>query len=157
MSRSLLWTLLPILFGAVAVVQSGLNKKIGDQVGLAQAVAWSASVLCLASWLFVVLANQWPDALPSVFAPPPSSRDSSWLSWRYYAIPGLLGFIIVAGVPFAMGKVSALSVFVGLVAGQVVCSAAWDRFVLGETITSQKLAAGGLAIAAVLLSTWRSR
>jgi drug/metabolite transporter (DMT)-like permease len=72
----------------------------------------------------------------------------------WMVVPGIFGFYIIAGIPWAVSRVGAARVFVVIVAAQCAVSLLWDALVSGKPLT---LARGGgalLALVGVALATW---
>src|SRR4051812_44204258 len=144
------WTwVMPALLGFVSVLQAGLNRRIGSDWGLAGAALLNCLVLlAVAAALFLVTKAQ-PQALPEIF------RDrgsfAHFLPW--YFIPGVLGLVLVAGIPFAISELGALRVFVPLIAAQILGSILWDLKVEGLSVSFLRAAGSALAlVGAVLVS-----
>jgi len=73
-------------------------------------------------------------------------KDLTFKWW--YIFPGIMGFMFVAGLPFAIYKVGAVKTTVGLIAAQMTTSVFWDFFVEGISVNLTK----GLGIFFALLS-----
>lgn len=108
-----------IAFGAglAAVIQGGLNRLAGRTMDLPTIVLVNGGVFLIAAgahwWL---RREQW-------------SASGSW-SW-YALLPGLLGFVFVLAVPFAIARLGAMSVFICLIAAQISGGLIWDLLVEG--------------------------
>jgi uncharacterized membrane protein YdcZ (DUF606 family) len=140
--------LVPALIGVAAVVQAGLNRQIASRWGLASSVLLSSSVLLAAAlslWLFSRFA---PERLPSFFNAPTESKP--FAAW--YWVPGLLGLLIVAGLPWAIQRAGATLTFVVTIATQMVVSLAWDGLVEGRPFAWVKVAGSALAVAGAVLT-----
>lgn len=145
------YALIPLLLGCLAVLQGVLNRKIAAQWGLAHAVVLSASTLVVASIGFALFVRTWPTLFPPEFRGNVDIRAWKW----WFIIPGCCGFFVVSGVPWTLSKVGALQVFVGIVAAQIIASAAWDAVFEGIPLSTTRVLGGLLAVAAVLLVSWR--
>ena len=66
-------------------------------------------------------------------------------------LPGIFGFCIIAGIPWAISKLGAAKVFVGIVVAQVTVSMLWDTLVDGKPLSWMRLAGALLAIVGVAL------
>lgn len=148
----IIWTLFPAALGFIGVMQAGLNRRIGQALGLSYATLINASVLFTTALIVLILLQAMPHAqVPPELHPIHRFRES-FRFW--YLIPGICGYLMVTGVPLSIGKIGAVSVFIALVGGQMVGSAVWDLFVEGHSLPWNKIAAAGLAIAAIALSSW---
>lgn len=145
------WILLPIGLGACAVLQGALNRKIADAWGLVPAVLFNTFVFLIAAlglWLAVRFA---PERFPAFFR---GRFDAGSIAW-WYVLPGLFGFALVAGLPWAIAKVGAAEAFVGLVAAQMVVSVLWDAKVEGIPLGTPRVLGAVLAVVAAFLVTRR--
>jgi len=73
----------------------------------------------------------------------------------YWFLPGVFGFLLVAGLPWAAHHVGTLRVFVGVVAAQMITSLAWDHFAESIPVTATRITGALLAIASVVLASVR--
>ena len=137
---------LPGILGVMAVIQGGLNRQISGHWGLASATLFNSIVLLVASVALFALANWQPARLPDFFHMKGSFAAFHW----WYLIPGLCGLALVAGIPFAINRLGAFSVFLGIVGGQLVMSLVWDALVEHRPVTLLRLAGAGMA----MLSVW---
>ncbi|MEE9382913.1 MAG: DMT family transporter [Nannocystaceae bacterium] len=147
-----LYLIIPLVLGALAVLQAALNRRILIHLGLSYTVILNATVLFLVSSAFAVLVRRFPDLFPAAFRGELATHSFRW----WFLVPGCCGFFLVSGVPWTFSKVGALQVFVGIVAAQVVASALWDASIEGHPLTPARIAGGMLAVAAVALVSWRS-
>jgi bacterial/archaeal transporter family-2 protein len=133
---------LPLLIGAVTVVQAGLNRQISPNLGFPlTGVLNNFSGLCVAVALILILY---------FFSPKGLSRDIS-LHWWYF-IPGALGMIFVMGTPYAISEIGASRTFILLVSGQMFFGMVWDHFVQGATIPWMRIIGVALAIAGATIA-----
>jgi transporter family-2 protein len=70
-------------------------------------------------------------------------------------VPAFGGVIIVAGIPWAIARLGALPVLVGIVASQMVVGLLWDALVEGQPITALRVVGATLAVAGVFVAGWR--
>jgi transporter family-2 protein len=138
--------LIPVCLGAGAVAQAAMNRQIAERWGLAPAAILNTSVAiaCSLGLLAYCLASAARVGLLRV-----SFDVASFRAW--WLLPGLFGFGIVVGLPWAVGKAGALPTFVSLVAAQMVTSALWDRFVYEIPLNASRAVGAALAVASVLL------
>jgi uncharacterized membrane protein YdcZ (DUF606 family) len=143
---------LAVLVGFAAVFQGALNRKVAAAWGLPAAIVLNATILlvCAAGLLALSRAGASNSEL---FRPRPEAfTHARW----WYSLPGLLGFVIVAALPFAIARVGALNVFVSVVAGQMFAGLLWDRYVEGIAINGWRVAGVTLVIAGAGLATVRA-
>ena len=137
--------LLPLFIGAVAVLQATLNRQIAERWGMASAVLLNTSIagVCSIALLGYCLSAGARTGLLRVTFDPASFR------W-WWLLPGVFGFSIVVGLPWAIGKAGALVTFVALVAAQMLTSALWDRYALNVPWDASR----GLGAALAIVSVW---
>ncbi len=139
--------LIPLCLGAAAVFQATLNQQIAGRWGLASAAMLNVSMAfacALVMWLYCVMNGIRGDMLRASFEP------AAFRAW--WVLPGVFGFGIVVGLPWAVAKVGALPTFVSLVAAQMVTSALWDRYVSGVPLNFSRVLGAVLAVASVFLA-----
>jgi uncharacterized membrane protein YdcZ (DUF606 family) len=142
--------LVPLLLGVVAVFQATLNRHIAQAWGIALALLLNAGVvIVLGLGLLAYCAQRGADTGFLRVNFDPSAVRAWWL------LPGCFGFAIVLGMPWAVARLGALPMFVSLVAAQVVTSAAWDHLVEGIPFSAPRMLGAALAIASVLLVSWK--
>lgn len=141
------WNLIvPLGLGVVAVAQATLNKTIAQTTGLAAATILNMTVAMACGVAFAVVCLQ--RAQPSGFLR--WNPEFGAMRW-WWLVPGLAGFAIVLGLPWAVARVGALSTFVALVAAQMVASAVWDRFDAGIPLSSSRVLGAGFTVLGVWL------
>ena len=74
---------------------------------------------------------------------------SAFRGW--WLVPGLVGFLIVLGLPWAVQRIGALSTFVALVGAQMLASAAWDRLAGGIPLSAPRVLGAICTVAGVVL------
>jgi transporter family-2 protein len=131
------WTiLLPISLGVVGILQGAINRQISTYIGVAQATLITNFVtvfLCIFLYLF---AKYYGETLPSIFQLKAPLLTYKW----WFIIPPIFGVLIVAGMPYAIFKLGAVKVTVGLIAAQMVTSVCWDIFVEDISLNFMKIA-----------------
>lgn len=143
--KTSIWVVLCI--GAFAVLQAGLNRRIGAQSDL-----FRATVLNGITFLAVATVV-WRVAVHFELTSSGPLFNVEAIRW-WWILPGFLGCSLVIGLPFAISRIGALKTFVVLVAAQILFGAVWDRIVEQSTITPVRIAAAGLAIGAAALSAF---
>jgi transporter family-2 protein len=139
--------LIPGFLGVAAVLQGGLNRQIAARVGLPNTVLLSATMLLLASLALWVVAYRMPAALPWYL----QLKGHRGLFAAWWVVPGLLGLALVLGIPFAIERVGAFPVFLGVLAGQLLTSLVWDALLEGRPLTPMKVCGALLALAGAAL------
>jgi bacterial/archaeal transporter family-2 protein len=141
---------LAVVLGVVAVIQAAINRQIALRWGLAPAAMLNTGIATVAAAIFLGSVVAFGGAS---FALQSSVRlaDVRW----YWVLPGIFGFLLVAGIPWAVHHVGALRVFVGLVAAQMVTSLVLDHFAEGIPLTTTRGAGALLAVASVFLVSLR--
>lgn len=140
------FTVFPALLGVAAVLQAGLNRQISTHWGLAGATLFNTVVLLGASLALVVLVRIRPELFPSFFTLKGGLGAIRW----WWLLPGLCGLALVGGIPWAISRVGAFPVFLGLLGGQMVMSLLWDALVEGHPVTVIRILGAGMA----LLAAW---
>jgi transporter family-2 protein len=116
---------IPFLLGAIGITQGMINRQMSANIGLTQTVFIGNIVTILVCVVLVMLVKFFPQAFPEIFQFRSGPTSFKW----WYIIPGIFGFIIVAGLPYAIYKLGAVKVTVGLIVAQMVVSVLWDIFV----------------------------
>jgi len=75
------------------------------------------------------------------------------MEW-WYLLPGICGFALVMGIPWAIPRIGATRVFLFVVVGQMIASLVWDLIVEKKTPDIQRLVGAALAIGGLLVSSW---
>jgi transporter family-2 protein len=142
--------LVPMLVGVVSVLQAALNRRIASAWGLLPTTLLNA-VVFTSSAALCVLVLRTGKAPVSDWMLPVSLRDLRPL----WLLPGVFGLAIVIGLPWALGRMGALSTFVAMIAAQMVTSVAWDYFVEGVGMSLPRMLGALLTIAGVALVALR--
>jgi len=142
--------LLPLLIGTFIVLQSAFNRQISAEIGLAPAVLFNSAVVLAASVVFYLLTRAFQTA---GMAEAPGAAGFNFRAW--YVVPGLLGFGIVAGLPWGIERFGALKVFVGLIAAQLVASLIWDATVELRPVTLIRAGGSLIAFLSATLVIWK--
>jgi uncharacterized membrane protein YdcZ (DUF606 family) len=143
------WTLVPVMLGAVAVLQGMLNRELAQSIGLGRAAAINGVVVATALVSVYVAVRAHPERFPDLFLPRPGA-----LPW-WIALPGLCGGVVVLVTPWAIARLGAAPVFIGVVAGQVGFSLALDAWALGTPVSWSRLLGAMLTMAGVVLASWK--
>jgi transporter family-2 protein len=135
----------------MTIMQTALNREIGNQSGLAIAVLINAAIVVVFSVILVIIVRSVPDYFPSIFKGAQLTFDWKW----WYIIPGICGFCVILGLPFAMSRLGALNVFISFVTAQVMGSLLWDIFIDKIAMTTLKTVGAFLALLGIILVVWR--
>lgn len=144
------YLLIPLAIGAMTVLQGTLNREMSHSMGLGSAIFLNSVIVMALGAAFYALVRLSPSVLPPIFAGVPDySRLALWM-----VIPGIFGFCIIAGIPWAISQLGAARVFVVIVVAQLVVSLLWDAFLGGHTVTLARGGGAALAVIGVLVATW---
>ena len=139
--------LVPVIVGMATIFQAAINKKIGMKLGVIHATTLTNFFGLVYSLILFYLIKGLNFHKGSFFASNYSLAEFEWS----YLIPALFGVVIVIGIPFSIFKIGAVSTTVLMVAAQLITSAFWDARFEGLPITTPKMLAIALALAAVVL------
>jgi len=142
-----LFFFLPILLGALAVLQGGLNRLISSQHGLSVAAFSNAIVIILSGSLFFGVVKYYPQFFPEFFHPSTENYKFQW----WYVLPGIFGMMLVIAMPWFISKFGSAQLFIGMLAGQLIGGMLWDMVVEGIQISFKRSLAVALAVIATIL------
>jgi uncharacterized membrane protein YdcZ (DUF606 family) len=135
-------TLVALIIGVAAIVQGGMNSRLMPYMGLTHMVVLNNLValgLSLGLW---AVAKWAPQVLPEIFHLKTEARfPGLWALW-----PAAFGILIVAGLPYAFTLAGALTVFILLIAAQLIAGQVWDLTVEGHTLSVWKIVGGVIAL-----------
>ena len=130
------WTiLLPLFIGCFGILQGAINRQIATTIGVTQATLITnigSVIICIAFYFFV---KSFSYLFPDFFQMKAPLTTYKW----WYIFPPILGFLIIAGIPFAIAKLGAVKVTVGLIAAQMVTSIVWDMMVEDISLNIMKV------------------
>jgi transporter family-2 protein len=141
---------LSICLGFAGVMQAGMNRTIGLTWGLGAAVWLNAAIVFFTACLMGTAMLFRPELFPEVLRIRPEGAGGAVWWW---VLPGIFGFCLIAGVPFAMSKIGSMNVFVLVVACQLIGSLVWDRVMESMPITPYRIAGALLAIIGAVVAT----
>ena len=141
------WMLLPPILGAAVLCQAILNRQFGESLGLATAVLINATVFFAASALLWLGTRMMPDIFPDFLKPGTATFDAN----AALIVPGLCGFLLVLGAPWALQKVGPSKTFVLLVGAQIVLSVLADKWIFDLDLAWTKWAGASLVLAGAIL------
>ena len=139
----------PILLGIAAVVQGGLNSRIVDRLGISLMTVLNSVTLVATSAVIYGLFRLSSAPVPNDLAMPEGSPSVLW----WYLIPGVLGYTLVAGIPWTIGHLGATKTFLTLIAMQLMASVIWDHFFEDSPINVTKVLGVVVAFVGALLAT----
>ena len=141
--------LIPLILGAIGILQGGLNRQISSHIGIAQATLISNAVTVIICIAFFLIVKNYPSLFPEIFHLKAPLSTYKW----WYIFPAIFGFLIVAGLPYAISEIGAVKVTILLVVAQMIISVFWDLFVEGIPFSLTKFIGLLMAFASVILIT----
>lgn len=130
------WTiLLPLLIGSFGILQGALNRQIATTIGVTQAALLTNIGSVIISIFFYFFVKSFSSLFPEFYQLKAPITTYKW----WYVFPAILGFLIIAGIPFAIAKLGAVKVTVGLIAAQMVTSIVWDIIVEDISLNLMKV------------------
>lgn len=141
--------LVPFTLGVIGILQGGLNRQISNTIGVAQATLISNIVTVLICIAFYFFVKSFPQFFPEFFRIKAPIATYQW----WYIFPAIFGFMIVAGLPYAIAEIGAVRVIILLVAAQMLTGVAWDYWVEHIHLSPQKFLGMVAAMISVLLIT----
>jgi transporter family-2 protein len=147
----LLYLMIPTFIGFMSVVQNALNRQVGLQTGLATAVFINACIVFVSGLLLILAIRFFPERFGQFVGGPSEPIVFKW----WYLVPGIFGFCVIFGLPYAMTKLGALNVFICFVSAQVLGSMVWEALIDRAAPSGLRVFGAGLAMVGVLLVSWR--
>ena len=117
MSGTALATLLTVLSGLAGSVQVALMSRLGERIGVLQALGFSAALTGVLAFLLLVLARR------SVAGYADALHQPWWM-----LLGGVMGLLIVFTVTYAGPRIGVAATVGILIAGQLIMGAAIDRW-----------------------------
>lgn len=136
----------PFVLGIAAVLQATLNRQIAANSGLAAATALNMAIAAGCAFAFAAWCATRGAADGVMRWSPDVSAFRAW-----WVVPGVVGFLIVLGLPWSVQRIGALSTFVALVGAQMLTSALWDHFAGGIPLSATRIAGALCSLAGVVL------
>mgnify|MGYP000844814393 CR=1 FL=1 len=147
------WALiLGALAGLATVVQGGLNRRLSETNGLAMATLINGVATLVVAAALYGLILVWPQKFPELLHVR-GNLGSDFRAW--YVVPGILGFIIVVGLPLSIAYIGATKTFLIMLGFQMLGSLAWDAFLEGQAISTARLVGVALALGGATLAALR--
>lgn len=140
--------LVPVVLGGLAVIQGVLNRRLAGGVGLASAAVINNFVLLVAGLSLFAVARWAPQVLPPLF----TASNPAWKVPWWIIIPGLCGFGLVTGLPFAISKIGASATFLLLIGAQIIASLLWDMVIEKRQVGMVQLVGALLVLAGAALT-----
>lgn len=130
-----LFLFIPVLLGVIGLLQGGLNKEIGQIIGVAQATLVGMIITLIIAIIFFYVVKMFPNSVAPIY-----HIKAPFLTWRwYFIIPGILGFLIVSLLPWAFFELGAVKTTILIVAAQMIFSVYWDLSIEKLPINSYKI------------------
>ena len=143
---------LPLLAGALGVLQNAVNRRFADSLSLPFALVVNSVVLLVASGVLYGAVRVWPaDSLPEIFRPRAPWGEIS----PSHLLPGLFGFTIITVLPWAIQRVGATRVFIGIVVAQIAVSLLWDLLAENLPLSPARVLGATLALAGAVVASLR--
>jgi uncharacterized membrane protein YdcZ (DUF606 family) len=140
---------LPLVIGALGVLQNTLNRRMAPTLGLDWALLVNGVVVFVCGFVFLVGMRYVPtESLPPMYRPLAGSRSFTLTD----VLPGIFGFLIIASMPWVIERMGATRVFIGVIAAQLVVSLLWDFYVEAIGVSFWRIAGGALALAGTALA-----
>jgi transporter family-2 protein len=125
------WTiLLPLIIGCCGILQGAFNRQVSTIIGVGQATLITNIGTFIIATCFYFFVKSYSHLFPDFFQIKAPITTYRW----WFILPPIFGFLIIAGIPFAIAKLGAVKVTVGLIAAQMITSIAWDIVVEGLTL-----------------------
>lgn len=147
--------LLPIAVGVAVVVQAGVNRQVAGQWGLAATAAVNSVVVLLLALAVFAVARLRPECVPEIFRVPGVAADAQIPPWRL-VLPGVLGLLVVVGLPWSFDRLGALAVILTVLVAQLGASLLWDALVEGIAAHPLRIAGTVIALGGAALASWKS-
>jgi len=148
---NLIW-IMPVALGFAAVVQAGLNNRMIGLWSLTSTVIINNIGLLATSLIVYLLAKSFPSDLPATLR----LKEPQLIAW-WFIIPGILGYSLVAGIPFLIGKIGVSNVFVGLIGAQLIGSILWDYYFESRSLTLRELLGSIIVMGGTVFTLWPGR
>lgn len=147
--------LLPAAIGVAVVVQAGINRQVAGQWGLAATATMNSVVVLALALLLFALARLRPESVPEIFRTPALEFTTPVPTWRLL-LPGALGLLVVAGLPWAFDRLGALQVILTVLVAQLFASLLWDALVEDIAAHPLRIAGALIALGGAALASWKS-
>src|SRR4051794_11523469 len=113
-----LYLILPLALGVSVVLQGTINRQMALEYGLGSTVLLNAVVFFILSLGFYLSAKYTPAVVPEFWRMREPTNGFSWS----YLLPGVFGFIIVTGLPWAIQNLGPSTTIILLIASQILLS-----------------------------------
>lgn len=140
---------IPFLIGFFGLMQGTLNRQVAMHIGVSHATLITNVGTVILSIIFYFIVKNFPALLPEMFQVRAPLTSYKW----WFIFPPLFGFLVIAGIPYAIASFGAVKVTVGLIAAQMIVSILWDLFVEGIGINSFKLIGITFAVLSVIFTS----
>jgi len=125
---------------------------VGNSLDLNTAIFINSLVVLVISGSFYLFAKFFPQTVGAFFRPQELDLQKiSDLGWKVI-LPGICGFTIVMGIPWAMSKVGALQVFLSMIFAQILFSSIWDLSVEGVPLSAKRIIGGVITLIGAVIA-----
>lgn len=154
----ILFILGSVIAGFSNVIQAGMNRQFGDSMGLSMALLINSLVFLAAAVVFYFFCMAMGTAIPGFMQTKMSLLQTvrGVPLWQL-VIPGICGFLIVAGIPLAIYKVGALGAILVLIFSQILGGILWDYFVDGIAVSPMRIAGAVIVLAGVAITSFAGK
>ena len=142
---------LPIFLGFCVVLQGTMNRHLSSAWGLSGAALLTNIIVVILNLLLFLSTRKHPGFYPEFFHDRGSFSAFKW----WYFLPGLCGFSIVVGGPWAISRLGAFQFVIFLVTAQMVASLAWDASIENIPLSFIRVSGAALALIGAILVTWK--
>jgi transporter family-2 protein len=126
---------LPLAIGFCGIMQGAMNRLVSNYIGVTQATLITNIGCVLVSLVFYYIVRAYSSLFPYFYQIKAPLTSYKW----WFIFPPLFGFFIIAGIPFAIAKLGAVKVTVGLIAAQMITSVVWDLVVEDISLNAMKV------------------
>lgn len=132
----------PIALGVTVLAQGILNRQFGAAWGLSTAVFVNAIVFFVLNGLLFAVAKLWPHILPEFLRYRDAGTGFEWT----FLVPGICGFLLVLGLPWALDNIGPSKSFLLLIASQILSSLVADQWIFAQPVSTMKWIGGLITI-----------
>ncbi len=143
--------ILPVILALSVVLQGMLNKKIAAEQSLVFAVFLNATVFLIVSGVLFFISKKYSESMPSFLKMPIDSKNIFSSDNLWYLIPGLCGFVLVLGIPWALQNLGSAKTFIILIVSQIILSLLAEKFVFNNDLSILKITGALVALVGAVM------
>lgn len=143
-----LYLVLPLFLGFSVVTQGILNRKIAAEWGLPSTVLLNAAVFFILSGILFLLTRVFPEYFPDYLR---VHQFNLQKTKYWFLFPGMCGFFLVLGVPWALQNIGPSKTFILLIVAQTVLSVMADKWIFHTEVSMMKLVGSIVALMGALI------